>query len=141
MQVIIRTELTDRIVRAVERCTQEETIAVQAYRKETMSLLDQQEILRVHTENRKLIICTENGPYESRKPLRELEADLDSTLFVRISRFEIINIRKAVSFDFSNTGTIRVIFTDGSETWVARRYMQALREALRKSAGRRDGHA
>ena len=123
-EVIIRaglqTDLTDRIISAVER-----------------ALVTQNDIIRVYTENRKLILCTKNGKFESRQPLKELEEKLDKEHFVRISRFEIVNLQKISGFDFSNTGTIRVFFHDGSETWVARRYIQSIQQTLKNLDGRK----
>jgi len=140
-EVIIRTNqptpLTDRIISAIERCVEYPSVAV--YKGDTLVFLTPGEIIRVYTENRKLMIHAESGVYETRQPLKNLEELLIGEHFVRISRFEIVNLRKATAFDFSFAGTVRMIFEDGSETWVARRYMPMIRQTLKGNRPGKEG--
>jgi DNA-binding LytR/AlgR family response regulator len=84
------------------------------------------------------MVQTEDNLYETKKTLREVEEILDSDKFVRISQSEIINIRKVVSFDFSFAGTIGVELKNGERTFVARRRVKYVKEALEK--GDKDGY-
>ena len=140
-EVIIRTdqqtELTEKIISAVKHCMGNEYPPVAVYQKDTLLFVVQNDIVRIYTENRKLILCTETGRYELRQSLKELEEKLDKEVFIRISRFEIMNLQKVSGFDFSNSGTIRVLFQDGSETWVARRYIRPIQQMLKYPEGRK----
>ena len=77
-------------------------------------------------------ICTEKGTFESRKSLSFLEQLLNPERFIRISRFEIVNIRKIASFDFSKAGTVHIRFDDGTVTWAARRHVRTIQQALER---------
>ena len=71
----------------------------------------------------------EKGSYESRDRLYELE-ELTKEHFIRISKSEIVNIRKIRSLDMSITGTIRIIMKNGYETYASRRNVSKLKARL-----------
>ena len=107
------------------------------YDGKTTLLINQDEIVRVYTEPRKLMVQTAAGEtYEARTTLKELEMALDDECFVRISRFELINMEKVSGFDVGVSGTIRVTFEDGTTSWVARRYVRAIEQKLTRQQGR-----
>ncbi|MBQ6441961.1 MAG: LytTR family transcriptional regulator DNA-binding domain-containing protein [Lachnospiraceae bacterium] len=93
-------------------------------------MLPQRQIIRLYIHNRKLMVQTAERLYEVRKPLREVEELLDQSRFVRISQSETINLRRVKSFDFSTVGTIGVELENGETTWVARRRVKDVKEAL-----------
>lgn len=136
-KVIIKTaeinELVEKIKGAAEACAEDQYPRITAYRSGSALLLDQRSIIRIYTENRHLVICTQSGKHESRQTLKELEDALDSESFVRISRFEIVNLRKVSGFDLSIAGTIKVNFEDGTETYVARRYVRSILQKMNLS--------
>ena len=62
--------------------------------------------------------------------LQSLEKQLDDRTFIRISRYEIINLTKVVRYDFTLAGTLRIELEGGIETWASRRCIPAIRRRL-----------
>lgn len=124
------TQDVENIVYAIEHCMDSGYPIVPVYNGSALEFLSQREIVRVYFENRKLLVQTERGLFVARKTLAEMELLLNGSRFQRISRSEIINLRKVARFDFSKSGTILVSFDDGTSTWVARRYMQSIQRVL-----------
>lgn len=135
-EVVIRTdhrsELVEKLISAVERCADGGEAPLLVYDGNTALFVDRHEVTRIYTEPRKLMVCTGSRTYEARCSLQEMEDLLDRDRFVRISRFEIINMEKVVGFDVSVSGTIQVTLDDGSATWVARRYVRAIEQRLER---------
>ncbi|MBR3503318.1 MAG: LytTR family transcriptional regulator [Clostridia bacterium] len=133
-EVVIRTDqktpLVDKLVSAIERIAKSDTPRIAVFDGSAALLLDQRDIFRVYTAPRKLMVCSGKGTFEARCSLQEIERALDEESFVRISRFEIINMEKVAGFDVSVSGTIKVAFDDGSSTWVARRYVRMIEQRL-----------
>lgn len=132
--ILIRTDRKSQrvedIIHAIEACSDSRYPMIAGYRGNEMELLSQRDIIRVYTEARKVRICTTQGVYDSRRSLSWLETVLNPDRFLRISRFEIANIRRIARFDFSIAGTVHIVFDDKSITWVARRYVRAIQQAL-----------
>ena len=92
--------------------------------------LAEDRIISISSGNKKLAVCAEDGTYELRMSLQDAEELLNPFMFMRISRYEIINLGKVRRFDFSVTGTLRIEMEDGSETWASRRLIPAIRSRL-----------
>lgn len=134
-----KTQRVEDIVHAIETCANNSYPLIVGYRDNEMELLSQRDITRVYVEARKVRICAGREVYETNKSLSFVEQQLNPDRFIRISRFEIANIRKISSFDFSTAGTVYIRFDDGSVTWAARRYVRAIQQAIsRIEAGREE---
>ena len=133
-KVVIRTARNtpdiENIVYAIEHCMDSGYPMIPVHSGSAVEFLSQREIIRVYVENRRLMVHSERGCFVARRTLMEMELLLNSSRFQRISRSEIINLRKVARFDFSKSGTILVTFDDGTTTWVARRCVQSIQRAL-----------
>ncbi len=88
------------------------------------------DIFSVYAENQHVYIKTAEGVFEASQKLYELEDKLDDKLFIRISRAEIVNIKKIKKLDLGIAGTIKVIMADNSESYTSRRNVTKLKKAL-----------
>ena len=137
-EVIIRvkeeTELVREVVSFIRQRTEPERFLITACRDNIMMRIDQQNIIRIYTEDRKIVVWTRDGDYQVRGTLQDLEKALNDDLFIRISRFEIINLNWVSGFDYSIKNTIKVIYEDGSYSWVSRRFVRSVEQRLAKLA-------
>lgn len=93
-------------------------------------MINQKDIVSFYSLNQRVFARSMGTAYLVPKKLYELEKELDERQFVRISKSEIINLKKIQKLDMSLTGTIRVIMKDGSETYTSRRNVAKLKKVL-----------
>lgn len=101
-------------------------------------VLSQGSISRFYAEGQKVFAKNEEGSYIILKKLYELEQELDDSVFIRISKSEIINMRKIKRLDMNTIGTIKVMMRDGTETYTSRRNVTRLKQALEKGIMRKE---
>ena len=128
--VILTSEVTEEVSALISMLSDSEPKLIAGFREDTVTVLDEKDILRIYAANGKVYAITPAGEYILRLRLYEAEERLKQRQFVRISNSEIINLKKAKSFDLSFTGTICVTLSDGSKTYVSRRYVIRIREVL-----------
>jgi len=87
-------------------------------------------IIRIQVDNKSLLISTMDGEFRLRKSMQEAENMLKSSMFLKISRFEIINLQKVKNFDFTISGQLKIEFEDGEVTWASRRYIPLIKQRL-----------
>ena len=127
-----RNDDVEALIAAIQAFSDRKMPMIPAYFRDSLVMLPQRNIVRLYISNRKVMIETTERTYEVRKTLKDLEEVLDTTRFVRISQSETINLRKVKNFDFSATGTIGVELENGQSTFVARRRIKDVKEALAK---------
>ena len=145
--MLIKTEI-NRVFKEIELhvCNSEENDNVKSIVRELHEIYDQKlsgvdergnrcllkpgEIISAYAEGQKVMVLGPEGVYTVSKKLYELENELGNRHFVRISKSEIVNIRKISKLDMSITGTIKLIMRNGYETYVSRRNIQKIKDRL-----------
>ena len=128
--IILTSRMTEEVHSIVQMLSETEPKLIAGFREETVTVLDEKDILKIYAANGKVYAHLSSGEYTLRLRLYEIEERLKPQHFVRISNSEIINLKKVKSFDLSFTGTICVVLSDGSKTYASRRYVAKLKEVL-----------
>ena len=130
IQTKAATTQVENIIHAIETASDSDFPQIAAYDEERLIFVSQRDIVRAHTEGRRIVLETAEASYTVRKTLTGLEEVLNADRFLRISQSEIINLYKVRCFDFDAAGTIGVEFDCGTKTWAARRCVGKLKEML-----------
>lgn len=128
--LILTSTMSDEVRRITEKLAEISPEVFSGIRGGKVEILDPDELIRVYAGGGKVFAVTGQGEYLLRFRLYEVEARLDPARFVRISNSEIVNLKKIRHFDLSFTGTIGVTFSDGSSTYVSRRYVPKIKKLL-----------
>ena len=128
--LLITNKMTDEVSGVLKKLSGEAPPVIAGFRGDTLEILEQPDIFRVFASAGKVIAETPRGELLLRQRLYELEERLDKSAFVRISNSEIINLKKVRGFDLSFTGTICVTLSNGTVTYVSRRYVTKIKQVL-----------
>ena len=128
--IIVTREVTESVQALIKRLSEEQPKVIAGFLEDTVRLLREEEIFRIYAADGKVFAVTEKGEFTLRLRLYELEERLDKKRFVRISNSEIVNLGKVRGFDLSFSGTIRVSLTNGTSTYVSRRYVSKIKTTL-----------
>ena len=89
------------------------------------------QIVSASVDGKLVNIVTEDGSWYTRRTLQSLEDALDERRFLRVSRYEIVNLAKVRRYDFTVAGTLRLELAGGMETWASRRCIPEIRRRLK----------
>lgn len=128
--MIITASMTEEINNIIKKISEDVPPIISGIRDEKIEILEQSDMIRAYANAGKVFAVTNKGEYTLRLRLYELEKRLSPDQFARISNSEIINLKKVNNFDLSFTGTICVKLTNGTITYVSRRYVSRLKKIL-----------
>ena len=97
-------------------------------------IVEEKDIVFLSADGKQVSVTAKNGVYFAKQSLQSVE-DYLSHDFLRVSRFEIINLKLVSKYDFTIGGTLRIEFENGMETWASRRYIPLIKERLSGEEG------
>ena len=128
--VIMAQSMTEDVKRIIDLLSAETPQLLAGFRNDQLEILEPAKVLRLYAQQGKVVAVTESGEYILRQRLYELEEKLEKDGFTRISNSEIINLKKAKNIDLSLAGSICVRLSDGTITYVSRRYVSKIKQLL-----------
>ena len=128
--IIMTASMTDDVNNSVKKLSESVPQIISGSKDEKIEVLEQTDLIRIYTNGGKAFAVTDKGEYILRLRLYELEERLNPHQFIRISNSEIINLKKVSNFDLSFTGTICVKLSNGTVTYVSRRYVSKIKKML-----------
>ena len=136
IEIVIRAGEDDEQVKAlIEGLGAREPAKLTVLDRDNCScVIDEADIVLVSSNGKKVRVTALDGVYYAKQSLQNLEETLDRK-FLRVSRFELINLSLVKKYDFTIGGTLRIEFVNGMETWASRRYIPLIRKRLSGEEG------
>lgn len=128
--VVMTASMTEEVQTIMKKLSMDSPQVISGIKDDKLEVLEPTDLIRIYANSGKVYAVSGKGEYVVRLRLYELEERLDNNEFVRISNSEIINLRKVENFDLSFTGTICVKLSNGSTTFVSRRYVSKIKQIL-----------
>lgn len=130
-EIIIRVqEVNDEINNLVCRLQDTTPKVLTGFLGYKVVVLNEKDIIRVYSEQKKVFAIANNECYTLKMPLYEVMQRLNPNKFVRISHSETVNIEKVLEFDVSITGSIRIKLSNGTVSYVSRRFIPHIKYIL-----------
>ena len=128
--ILLTASMTEEVNGIIQKLSEQNPRIISGSKDGKIKVLEPDELFKIYACNGKVSAVTANGEYLLRLRLYEAEERLNPAQFVRISNSEIVNLKKVKNFDFSFTGTIYVELTNGTTTYVSRRYVSKIKKIL-----------
>ena len=126
--IVEAAEETEAVRRLMRQLESGDEVVLNGWGDDGIERLPEADIVRIYGERQRVYCETLSGRCLLRERLYELEARLDSRLFVRISNSEIVNSRFILRLDASLTGTLCLHMKNGAKSYASRRYVPGLRK-------------
>ncbi len=137
VEIIVRaSEKDNTIKKLMEHISEFSSKSLTVYdNKGAHCVVNENDIIFVSANGKQVHIVTSEGFYYAKERLHSIEKFLNDDRFLRISRFEIINLKKVRKYDFTIGGSFRIEFENGMEVWASRRYISIVKKRLSGEEG------
>ena len=128
--IVVTDKVTEEINEIIKRLSDEPSQILAGFKDGQATVLEPEQLYRVYAADGKVYAEIESGVYSLRLRLYEAEQRLANRSFARISNGELINLKRVRNFDLSFVGTICVSLSNGTVTYVSRRYVSKIKQLL-----------
>jgi len=119
-------QITENILRAIDLLKSPEGLSV--FAKDRTFIIQLSDIFRIESVDLKTFVYGKTEVYRSRLKLYEIEALLSDYNFLRVSKQEIINLKKTLSISPAGGGRFTAHLSNGEHIVISRQYVPALKE-------------
>ena len=131
VEILIKTnEMNDTVNAVIQKLSEETPKLLVGFIGDEARVLDELDIIRVYSNEKKVFTVTKKEEYLMKVPLYEVMERLNQNNFVRISNTEIVNLKKVLAFDLNFVGTICIKLANGNISYVSRRYVKKIKQLL-----------
>lgn len=120
-------ENTENVVRNIKTMYSDTLVGTDT--KSNKCVINVADVVRFFAQEQKVFAVVGEEEYSITKKLYELETTYEKE-FVRASKSELVNLKKIKKLDMSISGTIRIIFKDGSATFTSRRNVAQIKKMV-----------
>ncbi len=131
-EVLIKTPvITDEITGLAEKISGSNKKTLKVFlNSDYQTAVSIDDVIRVYSAVGKVFVVTSLTEYTTKSRIYELEEELSSHEFLRISSSEIINLSKVKAFDLSFPKTIGITMSNNQISYVSRRYVNTVKPYL-----------
>lgn len=109
---------------------QNKELTITGKHKDKIYVIEPSDIYLFYSQNRKVYASTKKQTIEVKKTLYALEEELDQSVFVRISKSAIVNIKHISTIEVTFNGSLMVKFDNGMQEIISRRYVAKVKEFI-----------
>ena len=124
--IVVTDKVTEELNALIKRLSAEQSPMLAGFQGEQVTVLEPSQLYRVYASGGKVYAEAAGGTYLLQ--LYEAEQRPERHDFARISNGEIINLKQVKGFALSFVGTICVSLSNGTVTYVSRRYVSKIKQ-------------
>lgn len=128
--VIKSRNITEEVIEILEKLKNEKSQKLLGKKNDKIYFLNPNDIICFYSNEQKIFADTDEGNFEIKMKLYEIEEELKKMSFVRCSKFAIVNIEKINNIELSFGGSLIINLVNGRRETISRRYVKKVKEYL-----------
>lgn len=129
-QLILRCHEVDEQLLGLINRVKSGTLLLNAHKDGRWFRLSPGEIYYIETVDNRVYLYAQKDVYETRRKLYELEEELGTADFFRISKSVIVNLSKIKSLTPAFSGRLEAVLKNGETVIISRQYVARLKDRL-----------